>query len=300
MKKNSLYFLLSMHMKRITINLSLLLLLAACTGGNPVASFKASHVHGLAVDRGNSNRLYLATHDGLLVLENDTDLQNAGGSRDDFMGFSPHPTDKNILFSSGHPKGGGNIGFQKSTDAGQTWKKISNGNPGGPADFHAMLVHPANPDHIYGWFKLRIHRSLDGGKTWEILPKQPPEVLSFAGDPLNENIVYLGTIGNLLMSTDKGKSWTSMTDAIGYDVVFDVEVAPVGALYLAMRDRGIVRAVVKKDGTAALENLGRLPADDLPQHLALDPKDPKVMYASSKAKMLYKSVDGGRTWQKIL
>lgn len=277
------------------------LLLTACTGGNPVASLKAGHVHGLAVDRGDSNRVYLATHDGLFALRNDTELQKIGSSSDDFMGFSPHPTNPTLLFSSGHPKGGGNIGFQKSGDAGETWEKISNGNPSGPADFHAMLVHPANPDHIYGWYKLRIHRSLDGGTTWEVLPKQPPEVLSFAGDPRNENIVYIGTIGDLLISTDKGESWTSMTDTIGYDVVFDVEVDPTtGSLYLAMRDRGIVRAVVKKDGTAALENLSQLPGGDVPQHLALDPKNAQTMYAFGKTKILYKSTNGGKTWQKVL
>lgn len=289
-------------MKRSLIGLIFLpFFLTACTGGNPVALIKASHTHGLAVDRGNSNRVYLATHDGLFALQNDIDLQKIGSSRDDFMGFSPHPTDPSILMSSGHPKGGGNLGFLRSEDAGRTWKKIHNANPSGPADFHAMLVHPANPAHIYGWYRLRVHRSLDGGKTWEVLPNQPPEVLSFAGDPQNENIVYIGTIGNLLMSKDKGETWTRTTDAIGYDVIFDVEADPVtGSLTLAMRDRGIVRAIVKKDGTAVLENLGKLPGGDLPQHLALDPKNRETMYAFSKAHVLFKSVDGGKNWTKVL
>lgn len=288
-------------MQHLSVGLFFPLFLAACTGGNPVASLKASHTHGLAVDRGTSSRVYLATHDGLFALQNDTDLQKVGSSSDDFMGFSPHPTDPSILMSSGHPKGGGNLGFLRSEDAGQTWKKIHNANPSGPADFHAMLVHPANPDHIYGWFKLRVHRSLDGGKTWEVLPNQPPEALSFAGDPRNENILYIGTIGKLLRSTDRGESWTSTTDEIGYDVIFDVEVDPTtGSLYLAMRDRGIVRAVVKKDGTVVLENLGKLPDGDLPQHLALDPKNVEIIYAFSKAHVLFKSTDSGKTWQKLL
>ncbi|MBI1934432.1 hypothetical protein HY464_01100 [Candidatus Peregrinibacteria bacterium] len=295
-----------MRMKYITIGLFLPLLLTACTGENPIASLKAGHVHGLAVDQSNSNRVYIATHDGLFTLSGvegfspTTDLQRVGSSRDDFMGFSAHPTNPNVLFSSGHPKSGGNIGFQRSEDGGETWKKISNGNPSGPADFHAMLVHPANPNHIYGWYRLRVHRSLDGGQTWEVLPNQPPEVLSFAGDPKDANTLYIGTISDLLVSTDKGASWTKTTDAIGYDVIFDIETEPTGTLLLAMRDRGIVRATVGNNGKAILENVGKLPGGDVPQHLALDPKNAATMYVFGKSNALYKSVDGGKNWQKVL
>ena len=288
-------------MPRLSIGILLLLFLAACTGGNPVASLKAGHVHGLTVDRGDSNRVYLATHDGLFAVQNGTDLQRVGGSRDDFMGFSPHPTDPSILFSSGHPKGGGNIGFQRSNNGGESWNKISNGNPAGPADFHAMMVHPANPNHVYGWYKLRVHRSLDGGKTWTILSKQPPEVLSFAGDPRNENVVYLGTIGDLLMSADKGESWTSMTSAVTNDVVFDVEVdASTGDLFLATRDNGIERLSRGPEGGILIEATSKLPDGDVPQYIALDPKNAATMYAFGKSHTLYKSADGGKTWQKVL
>ena len=164
-----------------------------------------------------------------------------------------------------------------------------------------MMVHPANPKHIYGWYKLRVHRSLDGGKTWEILQKQPPEILSFAGDPRNENVVYIGTIGNLLISRDAGESWTSMTSAFINDVVFDVEAdASTGNLFLATRDNGIQRVSRGQEGGILIEAIGKLPDGDIPQHLALDPKNAATMYAFGKSHTLYKSADGGKTWQKVL
>ena len=295
-------------MKRSLIILLTPLLLAACSSGGPV-SLADTHVHGLAVDRGDSNRLYLATHNGLYVLTHsassgqasDKDLTLVGRSRDDFMGFSPNPIDPNILFSSGHPKGGGNLGFLKSMDEGTTWEKINNADPIGPADFHAMMVHPANPDHIYGWYKLRVHRSLDQGKTWEVLPKQPPEVLAFAGDPRDDRILYIGSIGDLLQSTDRGESFVAIAPELKKDVVFDLEVEEEsGNLILATRDHGFMRVSRNVEGGFVFETLGELPASDLPYYLALDPKNPKVMYAFSKTHVLYKSTDGAKTWQKIL
>ena len=283
------------------LSLTASLFLASCAHGGGSASLAQTHVHGLALDRGDSSRLYIATHHGLHVLAGDKDLTLIGRSRDDFMGFSPHPTDRSILFSSGHPQGGGNLGFLKSEDGGKAWQKVSNGNPGGPADFHAMMVHPANPNYIYGWYRLRVHRSSDQGRTWEILANQPPEVLSFAGDAANENVIYIGSIGDLLRSTDRGETWESMTDALSTDVVFDIEVEPEsGALFLATRDRGIVKLSKGVEGGVVLEDLGVLPGEDTPQYLALDPKNPQTLYTFTKAHALYKSSDGGRVWLKLL
>ena len=73
-----------------------------------------AHGHGLAIDIADPNKLYIATHHGLLVLMNEKDLYRVGKSKDDYMGFSTHPTEANVVFSSGHPSSGGNIGFQKS------------------------------------------------------------------------------------------------------------------------------------------------------------------------------------------
>ncbi len=42
-----------------------------------------SHGHGLAVDTKDANKVYIATHYGLLVLINEKDLYQIGKSKDD-------------------------------------------------------------------------------------------------------------------------------------------------------------------------------------------------------------------------
>lgn len=41
--------------------------------------------HGLALDVADAERLYIATHHGLLVLKNERDLYRVGASQDDYM-----------------------------------------------------------------------------------------------------------------------------------------------------------------------------------------------------------------------
>ena len=53
----------------------------------PDSEIKLLDAHGLAVDRKDSSKLYIATHSGLYMLHNDTNLKKVGTSEDDYMGF---------------------------------------------------------------------------------------------------------------------------------------------------------------------------------------------------------------------
>lgn len=274
------------------------LLLAACASSGGTATLGDTHIHGLAIDRADSSRVYIATHNGLFAWQEEQGLTKVGRSRDDFMGFSVHPTDPQILFRSGHPVGGGNLGFQKSTDTGESWEKVSNGSPTGSADFHTMTVHPSNPEHIYGWFGGRIHRSLDGGENWTVIPEQM-SISSIAGDPSSETTVYVGTQNGLLMSTDRGETWTRVSTQENLGPVLDIEPDPSNnSLLLALQDMRIIRLSRSPEGGWGANDLGTL--SGTPMHLALDPENPQMMYAFTESHALYKSTDGGKAWQKVL
>ena len=107
-----------------------------------------THIHGIAVDRADPAFLFIATHHGLYRAGPDGKAERVSIVQD-FMGFNAHPSEPGMLLASGHPAGGGNLGFIASTDGGKTWMEVSPGVDG-PVDFHQMSVSPSDPETIYG------------------------------------------------------------------------------------------------------------------------------------------------------
>jgi len=261
----------------------------------PVDSFQ--HAHGLAVDVNDPKKLLIATHNGLFMLQNDKDLYQVGPKKDDYMGFSPHPTDSNTFFTSGHPKGGGNIGFQKTSDGGKSWQKVSDGI-NGPVDFHAMTVSRVNPNLAYGSYAGKLQRSLDGGKKWEQIDTNLTNVISLVSDPVDANTVYAATTDGIMSSSDQGNTWA--------DAAPDVSGAAVTVLAINQTQTTEWISFSEKLGLAKSSDSGKSwktlkigAGDDIVLQIANDNKNPQVTYALTRANVVYKTTDGGESWQKV-
>lgn len=250
-----------------------------------------THGHGLAVDVKDSSKLYIATHNGLLLLQNEKDLYRVGKSKDDYMGFSPHPTNPQVFFTSGHPRYGGNIGFQKSEDGGFTWQKVSNGL-NGPVDFHAMAVSPVDPDLVFGWYKGDLQRTTDGGETWEKFPTAVP-VVQLAADTKNENIVYAATPAGLHKSSDKGQSWQQLFEGF----VSAVAVHPQSQGLLSFSEKfGLASS---NDGGQIWERIEQNFNGETPLFISFYRRKPELVYLLTEKNSVYKSSDSGAAWNKI-
>lgn len=262
-----------------------------------------THGHGLAVDVADSSKLYIATHHGLMILMNDKELFRIGKSKDDYMGFSPHPTNPNIFYSSGHPSIGGNLGFQISEDAGFTWKRVSKGIDG-PVDFHAMAVSPANPNVIYGWYANSLQRSLDNGKTWELISNNLLDLAKGSGiynlvaDPKDENTVYAGTGLGLFISKDKGLFWSILSEELADVAIMSFAINP--------QDPSKMLSFTPKFGFAKSVNSGlaweKIDEDfdkDIIYYIAYDKNNPSSIYILTKKNSIYKSSDAGNTWSRL-
>lgn len=179
---------------------------SSAAGGTVTNSLVGSwhDVHGVGVYNGT---LYLATHNGLFKKAN-SGWELVGNDKSDLMGFVVSPAREGVMYSSGHPPTGGNLGFRKSTDAGQTWQTISSVTSPRPIDFHAMDASAVDENLIYGspGGGNDIHVTHDEGKTWERL-SPPARVISLAAHSQDANIVYVGTVDGLFVSNNQGNSW---------------------------------------------------------------------------------------------
>ena len=252
-----------------------------------------THGHGLAVDVADPSRVYIATHHGLLVLTKDKDLNRIGTAQDDYMGFAPHPNDPKVLFSSGHPSTGGNIGFQKSEDGGFTWNKVSDGIQG-PVDFHTMAISPVNPNLIYGWYQGTLQRSIDQGETWEIATTTNYPIVNLAADPKDENTIYAATPQGLLVSKDKGAKWNTLLD--GFVSVVAIHPQNSQKLLSFSEKNGLAQS---NNGGKNWEKLSETFNGETLLFIAFNKQDPEILYTLTGKNSIYKSSDGGNSWNKV-
>lgn len=252
-----------------------------------------THGHGLAVDVADPNKVYIATHHGLLLLQNEKDLYQVGESKNDYMGFSPHPTNPKMFFASGHPSTGGNIGFQKSEDGGFTWKKISDGL-NGPVDFHAMAVSPVNPDLTYGWYRGALQVSTNGGKNWETVTNTNFVIVAITADSEDENIVYAASPQGLFISENKGAAWNRMLE--GFVSAIAVHPQDSQILISFSERQGLVRS---SDGGKKWEKINEKFDGETPLYISFNKQNPETVYILTEKNSIYKSTDAGATWSKI-
>lgn len=249
-----------------------------------------THIHGLAVDRQNPEYLLIATHHGLFRSGPDGAAERISVVQD-FMGFTPHPSDPGTLYASGHPADGGNLGFIASTDGGANWEQVSPGE-GGPVDFHQMTVSPADPTVVYGAFgSLQVSR--DGGKTWSIAGPLPDRLIDLAASARDADTLYAATESGLLVSKDAGGTWAA---AVEGSPVSMVEVTPDGTLYAFVLGKGLVRSAEEQ---LEFVSAGADWGDRILLHLAVDPADEERLFVASHEGEILASEDGGVTWTEF-
>ncbi|MEM1408005.1 MAG: glycosyl hydrolase, partial [Bacteroidota bacterium] len=196
-----------------------------------------------------------------------------------------HPENSDVIWVAAQGPlwtSGGDRGLYKSTDGGATWKKVlGKGDWTGVTD---IVIDPNDPNWLYAatWDRHRtvaaymgggpgsgLHRSNDGGETWEELTSGIPKTnlgkIGLAISPFNSDILYAAIEedlrkGGIYMSSNRGKTWTKQSDAVsggtGPHYYQELYASPhhEGRLYLANNsmlvsdDHGKTYRVLEREG----------------------------------------------------
>ncbi len=281
--------------------------------GNQNVTGKWMDVHGVGVfTAGKDNSLYLATHNGLFKKENGNSSSGwveAGNDKSDLMGFTVNPSKEGVMYSSGHPQTGGNLGFRVSTDYGMTWQKVSDVTEP-PIDFHAMTMG-TNPETIYGSSGMGniIYVTQNEGKTWTgVSPPNRENIMMLEANQTDSDILYASTASGLFSSMDRGNNWQKVNTGLvgagavvtGFGLPSDNSKIAYAFVIPSQGEEGYVikstdgaKTWAKTDGQiSGAKYLGKFAFGKNGEIYATVNQETPNGVASS----VYSSNDGGKTW----
>ncbi|KXK02044.1 hypothetical protein FBQ96_04135 [Nitrospirales bacterium NOB] len=165
----------------------------------------------------------------------------------------------------------------------------------------SIALHPSNPNILYIATNEAVHKSRDGGQTWEQFPNfSARRVTTLAIDPKLPATVYAGTMGDAVYkSPDGGQHWlphnVGLKEHVSFvnEIIFHPENTEL--IYLATT----VGAFVSKNGGREWEErMAGMKEVHIVTCIALDPAHPRLLYAGTTGGT-YRSDDGGNSWQKV-
>jgi photosystem II stability/assembly factor-like uncharacterized protein len=242
------------------------------------------------------------------------------------------PRDSNTVFVAAQGplwSGGGERGLYKSTDGGESWRKVLGDGLGnteiddqytGVSEVH---MDPRNPDVMYAvsWQRFRnvavlmdggpgtgIHKSVDGGETWrelsEGLPEENRGKTGLAVSPQNPDVLY-ATIelanreGGFWRSADGGETWEKRNDYLsggtGPHYYQELFASPHKFDRVYQMD---VQMHVTEDGGKNFTMLDHDTKHSDHHAMAFDPNDENYLLVGVDGG-IYETYDLGETWRYV-
>ena len=176
-------------------------------------------------------------------------------------------------------------GLYRSDDAGTSWTR-TNGDTRTYSRgwyFGSVTVDPNNPDLVY-LPNVSLYKSADGGKTFTVLKGAPggDDYHSLWIDPSNSARMILGSDQGTSISVDAGKTWSSWyNQPTGqfYHVITDNQFPYF--VYGSQQDSGTAAVASRTNHGQIAERDGFSAGGAESGYIAVDPRDPNILYVSN-------------------
>ncbi|HEV2851458.1 MAG TPA: hypothetical protein VHC97_01520 [Thermoanaerobaculia bacterium] len=175
-------------------------------------------------------------------------------------------------------------------DGGKTWTSVEKNVPGAPANANIPHILPSKYDagsafvvfdnHRRQDFTPYVYRTDDWGKTWKSLATRDLRgyALSIEQDPVDRDLLFLGTEFGLWVSLDGGARWMPWRHGVPTTSVMDLVIHP--------RDQDLVigthgRAIYVLDDITPLREVS---AATLAEPIHLYPIQPGMLYRATRSR----------------
>ena len=201
-------------------------------------------------------------------------------------------------------------GLFRSEDSGQTWRTCqADFAPDCPAVGVPRVTGVAFGSHGKAWASVEVDGqrfTVDGGETWQrVDPKHIPNPDGHNAAVVGEAVMILVN-NDVYISRDDGASWqpAHAAETFGLRYCRGIAVQPASeTVFVTVGDSTPGRTGAIMRSRDAGRNWERLPLPHEPNSamwvVNIQPWDPSVVLAGSRYGYLYRSSDGGDSWEKL-
>jgi photosystem II stability/assembly factor-like uncharacterized protein len=247
-------------------------------------------VNVLCVSRQNPSVLYAGTDGGIYGSLDGGETWQVKHEGQPVQAMVLDPMDQGVVYM------GTRSGVFRSVDSGVTWAQTTVGLT--HRMVYSLAIDPTNSSVLFAGTDGLVFKSSDSANTWSVSSEglRDSTVWCLAVDPATPNTVYAGTESGVFKSTDGGRRWqdASMTStqrilALAIDPQFP-------SILFAATEGGAYRTA---DATVTWERIGSEIGDGIVNALVVDPNNTSILYAGVGPDGVWKSIDGGDTWESI-
>ena len=250
-----------------------------------------------------SGGIYKSTNGGM------TWQPSKNGMRDEFvLSIAIDPQNPGVLYAGTFS---GQDYIYKSSDGGNNWQAINRGL--GRRDVYAIAIDPKRTNRMYAATGgAGVYRSDIGGENWYAINEglASLDVRALVIDPRAPETLYASSASGIFKTTNGGLTWYMVNFGVTNRLIVNLAINPknskivyAGALGVsADNERGSYMGAVFKTQNGGRNwewaSTGLIDADA--RAIVFEAGNPQIIYAGLFGRGVYRSLDGGKTWQSAL
>jgi uncharacterized protein (TIGR03437 family) len=256
---------------------------------------RGADANELVIAPGDPSTLYAGTDRGIFKSVDRGSTWNLLGGTQFIRNINQvivDPTTPDTLYAVSAPQ------LFKSTDGGATWVPKS-------IILRTLAIDPTTPSKLYAGTFNGLSISTNGGDSWTPVFIPPisggtiGQVESIVFDPITPSTIYIGATQGVYKSVNGGATWVFAGNGVGTIIRIAISRSNPARLYAIGNNSMIYKSINAGASWSPLDTPAIGIFSSLPWPLVVAPDNPDVVYVGSRSFGIFRSNDGGATWNTV-